>query len=189
MAKLIYSMIGSLDGYIADSTGNFTWAEPDEEVHTFINDLQRPVGTHLCGRRLYEVMTFWESDPPADAPAYLRDFAGVWQSADKVVYSRTLRSVSSVRTRIAAHLDPAAVRAMKAAAERDLSVGGPELAAQVIRAGLVDEYQMFLAPIAIGAGTPALPVDVRLPLELLAERRFASGMVFLHYRARSAGER
>ncbi len=185
MAQLIYSAITSLDGYVADRDGNFDWAEPDEEVFAFVNDLERPVGTYLYGRRMYEVMVYWETAHTlADPPSVVADFTRLWQSADKVVYSTTLDTVSSARTRIERAFDPDAVRGLKARADRDLTVGGPHLAAQAIRAGLVDEYQLFLTPTAVGGGTPALPDQVRLPLELLDERRFRSGVVHLRYRTR-----
>jgi dihydrofolate reductase len=180
MAKLIYSAITSLDGYVADENGNFDWAEPDAEVHTFINDLQRPVGTYLYGRRMYEVMVAWETLALADQPPFMQDFAEIWQAADKIVYSKTLETVSSARTRIERDFDPEAVRQMKAA--HDLSVSGPDLAAQAIRAGLVDEWHVFVAPIVVGGGTRLFPNDVRLNLELLDQRRVASGTAHLHYR-------
>jgi dihydrofolate reductase len=180
MAKLTYTAITSLDGYVADERGKFDWAEPDEQVHTFLNDLERPVGTHLYGRRLYEVLVAWETvDARPDQPAYILDFAKIWQAAEKIVYSRTLEAVSSARTRIEREFDPEAVRGLKATSERDLLVGGPELAAEAIRAGLVDEYHLFLAPVLVGGGKRALPDDVRIDLELLDERRFASGFVYL----------
>jgi len=186
MAKLIYSAITSLDGYVADEDGNFDWAVPDEEVHTFVNDLQRPVGTYLYGRRMYEVMVAWETaDTLADQPPYTQDFAQIWQAADKIVYSTTLETVSSARTRIERDFDPEAVRQMKAAAGRDLSVGGPDLAAQAFKAGLVDECHLFLAPIVVGGGNQSLPSNVRVKLELLDERRFGNGMVHLRYRTRT----
>jgi dihydrofolate reductase len=185
MAKLIYSAITSLDGYVADEDGNFDWAEPDEEVHTFINDLERPVGTYLYGRRLYEVMLAWETLPLADQPPFFKDFAEIWRAADKIVYSGTLESVSSARTRIERDFDPEAVRQLKASAGRDISVGGPDLAAQAIKAGLVDEHHLFVAPIVVGGGKRSLPNDVLLKLELLDERRFGNGMVHLHYRSRT----
>jgi dihydrofolate reductase len=186
MAKLIYSAITSLDGYIADEDGNFDWAAPDEEVHAFVNDLERPVGTYLYGRRMYEVMVFWETAHTfADQRPVMQDFATLWQAADKVVYSRTLAAVSSARTRIERDFDPAAVRQVKASAGRDLTVGGPDLAAQAIRAGLVDEYHLFLVPFVVGGGNQALPDNVRLQLELLDERRFGSGVVYLRYRTRT----
>jgi dihydrofolate reductase len=182
MAKLIYSAITSLDGYVADEDGNFDWAAPDEEVHSFVNDLERSVGTYLYGRRMYEVMVAWETMPLADQPAVVQDFAEIWQAADKVVHSTTLETVSSARTRIEPDFDPEAVRQMKASAGRDISVGGPDLAAQAIKAGLVDECHLFLTPIVVGGGKRSLPDDVRLTLELLDERRFGNGVVHLHYR-------
>jgi dihydrofolate reductase len=184
MAKLIYSAIMSLDGYIADEQGNFDWAAPDEEVHRFVNDLQRPVGTYLYGRRMYEVMSAWETMGTPDQPPVMLDFARIWQSADKLVYSRTLESVSSARTRIERQFDPEAVRQLKAATGPDITVGGPHLAAQAIQAGLVDEYHLFLTPTVVGAGNQALPDHVRLDLDLQDERRFTSGVVFLRYRQR-----
>ena len=183
MGKLIYSAITSLDGYIEDEDGKFDWAEPDEEAHAYINDLERPVGTYLYGRRMYEVMAVWETDPTlAEQSPLLRDFAELWQAADKIVYSRTLEAVSTARTRIDRMFDPEAVRRMVASAERDLTVGGPNLAAAAFQAGLVDECQLFLAPVVVGGGKRALPDDVLLKLELLGERRFGDGMVHLRYR-------
>ncbi len=182
----VYSAIASLDGYVADEDGNFDWAEPDEEVHTFVNDLERPVGTYLYGRRMYEVMVFWETAHTlAGQPPVIQDFAGIWQAADKIVYSRTLETVSSARTRIERDFDPEAVRELKARAGRDITVGGPDLAAQAIKAGLVDECHLFLAPIVVGGGKQFLPRGARLKLELLDERRFGNGVVHLHYRTRS----
>jgi len=186
MAKLIYSAITSLDGYIADEDGNFDWAAPDEEVHAFVNDLERPVGTYLYGRRMYETMVFWETAHTfADQRPVMQDFAKIWQGADKVVYSTTLPAVSSARTRIERDFDPEAVRRMKAAAGRDITVGGPHLAAEAIRAGLVDEYQLFLVPFMVGGGNQSLPDNVRVQLELLDERRFGGGVIFLRYRTRT----
>ena len=182
MGKLIYSVITSLDGYVADVNGNFDWAAPDEQQHTFVNDLERPVGTYLYGRRMYEVMVFWETAPLADQPPFIRDFAAIWQAADKLVYSRTLEKVSSARTRIERDFDPDAIRQMKASAQRDISVGGPGLAAQAIGAGVVDEFHLIVVPMVVGGGTPALPDDVRMKLDLLDERRFDNGAVHLHYR-------
>jgi dihydrofolate reductase len=182
MAKLIYSAITSLDGYVGDEDGNFDWAAPDEEVHTFVNDLERPVGTYLYGRRMYEVMVYWETIALADQPPFIQDFAEIWQAADKIVYSKTLETASSARTRIERHFDPEAVRELKAVAGRDLSVGGPDLAAQAIKAGLVDEYHLFLTPIVVGGGKQSLPDDVRVKLELLDEHRFGNGVVHLRYR-------
>lgn len=185
MARLIYTAITSLDGYVADDSGNFDWAEPDEEVHTFINDLERRVGTHLYGRRMYDVMVAWETMGTSDQPPFVRDYAEIWRSADKVVYSKTLQTASSDRTRIARHFDPEAVHRSKAEAGRDISVGGPDLAAQAVTAGLVDELQLFVAPAVAGGGKRFLPDDVRLDLDLLDERRFASGFVHLRYRIRA----
>jgi dihydrofolate reductase len=182
MAKLIYSAITSLDGYVADEDGNFDWAEPDEEVHTFVNDLERPVGTYLLGRRMYEVMLYWETIALADQPPFIQDFAAIWQAADKIVYSKTLETASSARTRIEREFDPDAVWQLKASAARDITVGGPELAAQAIEAGLVDECHLFLAPIVVGSGKQSLPDNVRLKLELLDERRFGNGVIHLRYR-------
>jgi dihydrofolate reductase len=186
MAKLIYTAISSLDGYVADEDGNFDWAEPDEEVHTFVNDLERSVGTYLYGRRMYQVMAFWETaHTVADQPPFVQDFAKIWQAADKIVYSKTLATVSSARTRIEYDFDSEAIRQMKTSAGRDISVGGPDLAAQAFKAGLVDECHLFLVPIIVGGGKRSLPIDVRLKLELLDERRFGNGMVHLHYRTRT----
>jgi dihydrofolate reductase len=184
MAKLIYSAIGSLDGYISDENGSFDWAKPDEEVHTFVNDLARPIGTYLLGRRMYETMAPWETDASlAEHSDVTRDFAQIWQAADKIVYSRTLERASTSKTRIEQEFDPEAVRRLKAASESDLTVGGPELAAHAFKAQLVDECQLFLAPIVVGGGKPMLPGDVRLEPALVAERRFGNGMVHLRYRA------
>jgi dihydrofolate reductase len=182
--KLIYSTIASLDGYVADEDGHFDWAAPDEEVHSFVNDLERPIGTYLYGRRIYEVMVAWETpDDFVDGSPVMRDYADIWQAADKIVFARTLETVSSRRTRIERDFDPEAVRRLKASAERDISVGGPDLAAQAIRAGLVDEHHLFLTPVVVGGGNRALPDGVRVELELLDERRFGNGVVHLHYRA------
>jgi dihydrofolate reductase len=175
----------SLDGYVADEDGKFDWGEPDEEVHAFVNDLERPVGTYLYGRRMYEVMRAWETLDLADQPRAIGDFAEIWRAADKIVYSKTLETVPSPRTRIERDFDPEAVRRLKAAADRDLTVGGPELAAHAFSAGLVDELHLFLAPIVVGGGKQSLPDDVRLELELLDERRFGNGMVHLRHRTRT----
>jgi dihydrofolate reductase len=185
MGKLIYSAITSLDGQVADGDGKFDWAEPDEQVHTFINNLERPVGTHLYGRRMYEVMVSWETIVLTDQPPYIQDFAKIWQAADKIVYSRTLKTVSSARTRIERDFDPEAVRRMKKSVVRDINVGGPSLASHAFKAGLVDECHLFVAPIVVGRGAQSLPNDLRLKLELLGERRFGNGMVYLHYRIRA----
>jgi dihydrofolate reductase len=185
MANLIYTSIASLDGYVADKDGNFDWAEPDEEVHSFVNDLDRPVGTFLLGRRMYEVLVAWETLQTADQPPFIQDFRDIWLAADKIVYSKTLPAPSSARTRIDRTFDADEVRQMKASAGRDLTVGGPDLAAQAIKAGLVDECHVFLAPIVVGGGTRFISDDVRLELELMDERRFGGGMVHLHYRTRA----
>ena len=183
MAKLLYVMNVSLDGYIADEDGRFDWAVPDEEFFSFVNNLERPVGTYLYGRRMYEVMAGWETaHARADQPPFMRDFAEIWQAADKVVYSRTLAAASTTRTRIERGFDPEAVRHLKAAAERDLTVGGPTLGAHAIRAGLVDEYHLFVWPVVVGGGRPFFPNRARLQLELLDERRLTNGMVYLRYR-------
>lgn len=186
MAKLIYSTIMSLDGYIEDEDGSFEWAAPDEEVHAFVNDLERPIGAYLYGRRMYEVMSAWEHPEAfADQSPIAQDFAAIWQAADKIVYSRTLDAVASARTRIERAFDPTAIRSMKAQTRRDLSVGGPDLAAQALRASLVDECQFFLTPILVGGGKPALPSQLRVKLDLLDERRFSSGVVYLRYAVRA----
>jgi dihydrofolate reductase len=182
VAKLIYSAIASLDGYVTATDGTFDWAAPDAEVHAFVNDLERPVGTYLYGRRMYETMVFWETaEAEPDEPVF-SDYAGVWRSAEKVVYSRTLETASSARTRIERDFDPDAVRRLKQSSGADITVGGAELAGQALAAGLVDECHLFLFPVLVGGGKRALPENVRLPLELLDERRFASGVVHLHYR-------
>jgi dihydrofolate reductase len=178
---LVYSTITSLDGYTADAEGKFDWAEPDKEAHAFINDLERGIGTYLYGRRMYETMVYWETVSLDGQPPVVRDFAGIWRSADKVVYSSTLRTASSARTKLERHFDPDAVRALKE--QGNVSVGGPTLAAQAMRAGLVDQYHLFVTPVVVGGGTPAFPEGVRDKLELADERRFASGMVYLRYRA------
>ena len=183
MAKLIYSMLASLDGYVEDLSGNFDWAAPDAEVHAFVNELERSVGTHLYGRRMYETMRFWEHPPELEsAPAHIQEYAAVWQAADKVVYSRTLQEVSSTRTRIEREFDADAVRRLKAEAAGDVSVGGPGLAGEAIAAGLVDEYHLFFVPVLVGGGKRALPDDVRADLELVDEQRFGNGTVYLRYR-------
>jgi dihydrofolate reductase len=184
VAKLIYSAIASLDGYVADEAGEFDWAAPDEEVHAFVNELERPAGTYLYGRRMYEVMAPWETMPLAGEPPAMRDFAEIWRAADKIVYSGTLEAASTARTRIEREFDPDAVRQLKATAGRDLTIGGPELAGQALRAGLVDELQLFLVPVLVGGGKQALPDGVRLELDLVDERRFGDGTVYLRYEMR-----
>jgi dihydrofolate reductase len=190
VAKLIYSAITSLDGYVADKEGNFDWAAPDEEVHSFVNELERPVGTYLYGRRMYEVMAYWETAAAAvDLPPFVQDFAVIWKAADKIVYSKTLETVSTARTRIERDFDAEAVWQLKASAGRDITVGGPDLAGQAIKAGLVDELQLFVSPVVVGGGTHSLPHDVQLKLELLGERRFGNGVVYLHYRTSTSSPR
>jgi dihydrofolate reductase len=184
VAKLIFSAITSLDGYIEDEDGNFDWATPDEEVHSFVSDLERSIGTYLYGRRMYETMVYWETVDDSNAVA--RDFASMWRSAEKVVFSRTLQASSSAKTRLEHEFDPRVIQEMKSSQERDITVGGPDLAAQAFKAGLVDEIQFFLTPVVVGGGKPSLPDNVRIGLELLSERRFRSGVVFLHYRTSMA---
>jgi dihydrofolate reductase len=185
MAKLIYSAITSLDGYVEDEAGTFDWAAPDDEVLCFLNELERPIGTYLYGRRMYETMVYWETahtiteESPGD-----RAFMELWQAADKVVYSTSLDSVASARTRIERTFEPKVIRELKTSQERDLTVGGAHLAAQAFQAGLVDECQLYLTPILVGGGKSALPGHVRLQLQLFEERRFANGVVFLRYRLR-----
>jgi dihydrofolate reductase len=183
MAKLIYSAITSVDGYTEDEEGKFGWAAPDDEVHAFVNEVERAIGTHLYGRRMYETMVFWETVDTATGQSLpIRDFAEIWRAADKVVYSRTLQSVSTARTRVERKFDPEAIRELKASASRDISIGGPDLAAQAFGAGLVDECHLFLTPIIVGGGKRALPAGVRVRLELLDERRLGDGVVHVCYR-------
>jgi dihydrofolate reductase len=180
---LIYSVIASLDGYTADTEGKFDWAEPDEEVHAFVNELERGIGTYLYGRRMYETMVYWETVPLDGQSRVVRDFAEMWRAADKVVYSTTLTAASSARTRIEPRFDPQAVRALKQ--RGDVSVGGPGLAASAIRAGLVDEYHLLVTPVVVGGGTAVFPDGVQAGLDLVDERRFASGVVYLRYRTQA----
>jgi dihydrofolate reductase len=183
MAQLIYSAIASLDGYVEDQQGNFDWAAPDSEVHAFVNELERPIGTYLYGRRMYETMAFWEGvNASTDQAAETREFAEIWRAAEKIVYSRTLQTVSSTRTRIERDLDPDVVRRLKQTAEADITIGGAELAGQALALGLVDECHLFLGPILVGGGKRALPHNVHAQLELLDECRFQSGVVHLRYR-------
>jgi dihydrofolate reductase len=181
MGRLVYSAIASLDGYVADEGGRFDWSAPDAEVHAVVNDLERAAGTYLYGRRMYEVLVAWETMETEGASPVIQDFARVWRAAEKVVYSTTLTEVASARTRIEPSFDPDAIRALKASSDRDVTVGGPTLAAEALRAGLVDELHLFLSPVLVGGGTPALPDGLRLDLTLLGERRFANGVVQLHY--------
>jgi len=180
MAQLIYSAIASLDGFVSDSTGNFDWAAPDEEVLAFVNDIERPIGTYLYGRRMYETMVFWDS-AGTDLSPLEQEFTQLWQAADKIVYSRSLESVSSRRTRLEPDFDADSVRAFMQSQERDVSVGGPALAGEALRAGLVDECQLFLNPVAVGDGNAVLPRGLRIELELLNQHRFANGVVYLRY--------
>ena len=184
MAALIYAGITSLDGYVADEAGNFDWSVPDEEVHRFVNDLERPIGTVLLGRRLYEVMVVWEEMNTDDEPSVVQDYAKLWRAADKIVFSSTLAAPSSARTLISRQFDPEEIRRLKQTAQRDLSIGGPHLAAEAIKAGLVDEYHLFVLPVMVGGGTRFFPDQVRLDLELVDERRFGNGVVHLHYRTK-----
>ena len=179
---LLYSVIASLDGYTADAEGKFGWAEPDEEVLAFVNDVERGIGTYLYGRRMYETMRYWETAPLADQGPATRDFAGIWRAADKIVYSATLRTADTARTRIESRFDPEAVRALKQ--QGVVSIGGPGLAAAAIRAGLVDEYHLFVVPVVVGGGTAVFPDGVCAELALADQRRFASGVVYLRYRSR-----
>jgi dihydrofolate reductase len=179
MTTLSYLAFASLDGYVEDEQGNFDWAEPDEEVHAFVNELERPTGTHLYGRRMYETMAWWET---GDHAGVYRDYAEIWRAAEKVVYSRTLQTVRSERTRIEREYDPAALRRLKESSESDISIGGAELAGQAMADGLVDECHLFLGPVLVGRGKRALPVRIHTDLDLLSERRFRSGFVYLHYR-------
>lgn len=185
MPKLIYTAITSLDGFTEDADGNFDWSMPDEEVHTFVNDLERPIGTYLYGRGMYEVMVAWETFKVADLAPFAADFAQIWRAAEKIVYSTTLPATSSANTRIERDFDPAAIQRLKDTAQRDIGIGGPDLAAQALKAGLVDECHLLLSPISVGSGKPALPNDVLVEFELLDVRRFSNGVVHLHYRTKS----
>jgi dihydrofolate reductase len=185
MAALTYTSIASLDGYVADAAGNFDWAEPDPEVHRYVNEQEERVGTYLYGRRLYETMAIWQSDDwLAGEPEHVRDYARIWRGADKVVYSTTLESVSTPRTRLERSFDPAAVRELVDGADREVGVGGPTLAAAALLAGLVDECSVFVVPVVVGGGMPWLPAGLRLDLQLTEERRFSGGVVLLRYRNR-----
>jgi len=186
VGSLVYTGLVSLDGYVVDASGSFDWAMPDEQVHAFVNELERPVGTHLYGRRLYEVMLAWETMDTADAPAEIADYATVWRGSDKVVYSSTLASVSSGRTRLEREFDVEAVRRLKDESVGLVSIGGPTLAAHALRAGLVDEIQLFVSPVVVGGGIRFLPDDVSLALELIDQRRFDNGVVYSSYRTTPA---
>jgi dihydrofolate reductase len=182
MAKLIYSVLGSLDGFFEDADGRFEWAAPDEDVFAFVNDLDRPIGTYLYGRRMYETMVFWETASTEGEPAVFRDFADIWRAAEKIVYSRTLPVAGSARTRVERAFDPDGVRQLKLSSTADISIGGGEIAGQALRAGLVDECHLFFCPIVVGGGKRMLPDNVRAQLGLLDEHRFKNGVVHLHYR-------
>jgi len=186
MGRLIYTGITSLDGYIADEAGNFDWSVPDAEVHGFVNDLERPIGTHLYGRRLYEVMRVWQTMPTDGEPAEIADYAQIWRAAEKIVYSNSLAEVSTPKTRLEHGFDPEIIRALKKSEERDLSIGGPGLAAFAIEAGLVDEFVVFVNPVVVGGGTRYLPDRIKVDLELVDEHRFGNGVVYLSYRTRGA---
>ena len=182
MAKLVYMTLMSLDGYVADRSGNFDWAMPDAEVHAFVNELERGYGTLLYGRRMYDVMTFWEDQTALkDEPKVVQEYGEIWRAADKIVFSRSLRAARTARTRLVGEFDASEVREMKVRAPRDLAVGGSELAGVAFHAGLVDEIRLIIVPVAVGDGTAALPRDMQVPLVLLDERTFANGMVHLHY--------
>jgi len=180
-ARLIYASITSLDGYVADQHGSFDWSMPDDEVHSFVNELQRPIGTYLYGRRLYEVMLAWETMATEGEPESLRQYADIWRAADKIVYSTTLDRATSARTRVERHFDADVVRQLKERAARDLLIGGPQLAAEALHAGLVDEIHQLLSPVVVGGGKRFLPDDLSLRLELLDHRRFGNGVVYLRY--------
>ena len=184
MSRLQYTMLCSLDGYIADADGGYAWAEPDPEVHAFVNEVERPVGTYLYGRRTYETMAVWQTIGGPGHPAVENDYADIWRAADKIVYSTTLAQVSTPRTRLERALDPEGVRRLLAGSALDVGIGGAALAVPLLRAGLVDDVRQFLHPVVVGGGTPGLPDGVRLDLELVDERRFAGGVVYLHHRAR-----
>ncbi len=185
MARLVYSVLASLDGYVADESGSFDWAAPGDEVHRFVNELQRSVGTLLVGRKLYEVMAFWEDVPDIEnEPAVIQEFAGIWRAAEKVVYSTTLAEVSAPRTRLERAFDPQLVRGLVSGLDQDVSIGGPALAAHALRAGIVDDIHLITFPVVVGGGTSCWPTGVRLPLDLVDHDRFADGTVHAHYRAR-----
>lgn len=187
MAKLIYSALASADGYVEDAAGGIDWAAPDDEVHSFVNDLERPIGTYLYGRGMYETMRYWEdAHTRAGEPAVGLEYAGIWQAADKIVFSTSLAAATTGRTRIERSFDPGLVRRLKSSAAQDISVGGANLAGQALRAGLVDELHLLLVPAIVGGGKRALPDDFRADLELRDTRKFASGVVYLGYVLRAA---
>jgi dihydrofolate reductase len=180
MVDLVYTANVSVDGYTEDRDGRLDWSTPDEEVFSFIRELERPAGTYLYGRRMYEAMVYWESAVPDER--YVREFAEMWRQADKVVFSRSLGSIASARTRLEHDFEPEAVRRLKAAADRRITIGGANLAGQALAAGLVDELRLLTVPVVLGGGKPCLPTGVSLPLHLLESRRFANGVVYLRYR-------
>ena len=186
MARLIYSAIASLDGYVEDEHGKFDWAMPSQEVHAFVNDLERAIGTYLYGRRMYETMKVWDGDEILKGqPQVMHDYAKIWRAANKIVYSRSLEKVETTRTRLERTFDPEAIRALKESEEQDSSIGGADLAGQALDAGLVDELHLLLVPVVVGAGKPALPINARRSVNLLGQRSFANGTIYLHYRVES----
>jgi dihydrofolate reductase len=184
VAALVYTAICSLDGYVADEHGDLGWSVPDPEVHAAVNEDERRAGTHLYGRRLYEVMVAWETVATAGQPAEIADYAQIWRAADKVVFSTTLDSVRSERTRLERSFDPAAVRQLVDTADGDVSIGGPHLAGHALRSGIVDEVTLYVSPVVVGGGVRTLPDRLRLPLEVVEHRAFGNGVVRLGYRAR-----
>lgn len=190
MGKLIYSMITSLDGFVSDPAGNFGWGGPEEEVHEFVNEQFRSVGTNLYGRRMYETLVYWETAHTLpEQPPFILEYARLWQATDKIVYSTSLEEVASERTRIERTFDPDAVRQLKAKSDLDIAIAGPHVAAHAISAGLVDEYQLFIGPAIVGGGNPFFPDDVHVDLELRDERRFDNGVVYLRYGVKDRGQR
>jgi dihydrofolate reductase len=185
MANLIFVANTSLDGFTEDKDGKFDWTEPGDDYFKFVTDIVRSTRTHLYGRRMYEAMMVWETDPNlAAVSALMRDFAETWQAANKIVYSRTLEAIATRNTQLEQTFEPEAIRQLKATSGHDILIGGPELAAHAFRAGLIDEYHLFIIPILVGGGKSALPDNTRMELELLAERRFNNGTVYLRYRTR-----
>ncbi len=186
MAKLIYLLLMSLDGYIEDTEGNFGWAAPDEQVHTYINELASPIGTYLYGRRMYETMVYWETAHTIPAqPQFVLDWARQWQSAQKIVYTTTLAEPHSARTKIERAFDPDAVRQLKATSAHDIGIAGPEIAVHALRAGLVDEFQMIVFPVIVGGGKRFFPDNVGLALDLLENHHVSNGVVALRYAVRN----
>ena len=183
MSKLIYAVNTSVDGFMEDQDGNFGWTEPNDEVFKFITDLMRPIGTHLLGRRMYETMMVWETDPKFAAESSLkRDFAEVWQAANKIVFSTTLENLPTRKTQLMRSFEPETIRQLKANSEHDILIEGPEIASHAFRAGLIDECHLFILPVVVGGGKSAIPNNLRLNLELLEEQHFGNGTVYLRYR-------